>query len=75
MPTSGPSPKALSSVEFDQLMKPFDVSASIAVAVSGGADSLALVQLLDIGRADVCTPVPVDNLVCRLLRDNQQRPD
>lgn len=46
MPTLGPSSKALSSVEFDQLMKPFDVSASIAVAVSGGADSLALVRLL-----------------------------
>ncbi|MCK5574812.1 MAG: tRNA lysidine(34) synthetase TilS [Sphingomonadales bacterium] len=46
MPTSGPSFEALSSVEFDQLMKPFDVSSSIAVAVSGGADSLALVRLL-----------------------------
>lgn len=46
MPPSGPSPKALSAVEFDQLMKPFDVSSAVAVAVSGGADSLALVQLL-----------------------------
>lgn len=46
MPRSGPPPKALSAVEFDRLLKPFDVSSSIAVAVSGGADSLALVRLL-----------------------------
>ena len=48
MPNRETPSKPLSPAEFDRLMAPFDVpsAAHVAVAVSGGADSLALALLL-----------------------------
>lgn len=42
----------LSEAEFDNLLKPFDLKGKIAIAVSGGADSMALALLMK--RWDLC---------------------